>query len=276
MAKDKRPKAPPPTTTTTTTSTPAAPATTPSWPPFRPSLPVVDLTPEHLVQDKVVVLRSFFPRSLCRDYVSFLRELPLITTPGKPKRGDAVRVNDRFQIDDPKFADRLWTETGLKDVLANSDVARLWYVPSSTATWHPLKQDNAHGHLKRGGEVVGLNPNIRIYRYSPGQFFDAHCRCYTSDQVFVPPVLTKQLSRRRLQQSNPPNLNRRPTPSNNNLDPTPLPNLFGRRLVSPLIPHQSTPTLLNADSHAHPQHRRRNSLLPPRPALRQRGDRREP
>ena len=24
----------------------------------------------------------------------------------------------------------------------------------------------------RGGEVVGLNPSIRIYRYSKGQFFD--------------------------------------------------------------------------------------------------------
>jgi hypothetical protein len=32
-----------------------------------------------------------------------------------------------------------------------------------------------HGHF-RGGEVVGLNPNIRIYRYRPGQFFDAHCK----------------------------------------------------------------------------------------------------
>lgn len=28
----------------------------------------------------------------------------------------------------------------------------------------------------RGGEVVGLNPNIRIYRYSKGQYFDAHCK----------------------------------------------------------------------------------------------------
>ncbi len=146
MAKDKRPKAPPPTSTTTTTTAPAAPTTTPSWPAFRPSLPVVDLTPEHLVQDKVVVLRSFFPRSLCRDYVSFLRELPLITTPGKPKRGDAVRVNDRFQIDDPRFADRLWTETGLKNVLANQDVARLWYVPP-----HPFGQDYADGGEKGRG-----------------------------------------------------------------------------------------------------------------------------
>ena len=124
MAKDKRSKtaAPPPATT------PAIPATTPSWPPFKPSLPVVDLTLESLVKDKVVVLRSFFPRSLCKDYVSFLKELPLITTPGKPKRGDAVRVNDRYQIDDAKFAHRLWTETGLKEALAGKDVAQLWWV----------------------------------------------------------------------------------------------------------------------------------------------------
>lgn len=29
----------------------------------------------------------------------------------------------------------------------------------------------------RGGEVIGLNPNIRVYRYTKGQFFDAHCKC---------------------------------------------------------------------------------------------------
>ncbi|KAK4149284.1 putative prolyl 4-hydroxylase 4 [Chaetomidium leptoderma] len=153
MAKDKRSKAsgPPPPAANPTPTAAAAASTRPSWPPFKPALPVVDLTPESLVQDKVVVLRSFFPRSLCRDYVSFLRELPLITTPGKPKRGDAVRVNDRYQIDDPLFAQRLWTETGLKEVVLNKNVARLW-----------------------GGEVVGLNSNIRIYRYTAGQFFDAH------------------------------------------------------------------------------------------------------
>ncbi|KAL2198659.1 hypothetical protein P885DRAFT_67817 [Corynascus similis CBS 632.67] len=142
MAKDKRSKG----RTQPPYSTPASNTTTtarPSWPPFRPPLPVVDLTFESLVEDKVVVLRSFFPRSLCRDYVSFLRELPLVTTPGKPKRGEAVRVNDRFQIDDANFANRLWTETGLKEVLTGPDVSHLW-----------------------GGEVLGLNPNIRIYRYN--------------------------------------------------------------------------------------------------------------
>lgn len=129
MAKDKRSKAhaQPPSSTTTTTTTRTAKH---SWPPFKPPLPVVDLTLESLVEGKVIVLRSFFPRSLCRDYVSFLRELPLVTTPGKPKRGEAVRVNDRFQVDDARFADRLWTETGLKDVLASPDISHLWCVDS--------------------------------------------------------------------------------------------------------------------------------------------------
>ncbi|KAK0729749.1 hypothetical protein B0H67DRAFT_630322 [Lasiosphaeris hirsuta] len=136
----------------------AATNVTPAWPTFKPELPATDLALETVVPDKVVVFRSFFPRSLCRDYVSFLANLPLTTTPGKPKRGHAVRVNDRYQIDDATFADRLWSETGLKDAVLDPDLAHLWYLSLSTA----------------GGEVIGLNPNIRIYRYLKGHFFDAH------------------------------------------------------------------------------------------------------
>jgi hypothetical protein len=29
---------------------------------------------------------------------------------------------------------------------------------------------------RRGGEPIGLNPNIRVYRYSKGQYFDCHCK----------------------------------------------------------------------------------------------------
>lgn len=97
---------------------PAAPSTTPSWPPFKPSLPVVEpLAFDSVVPAKVVVARSFFPRSLCRTYVDFLARLPLITTPARPKRGEAVRQNDRFQVHDPAFASRLWRDTGLRDAL---------------------------------------------------------------------------------------------------------------------------------------------------------------
>jgi len=106
---------------------PDAPTTPPSWPPFKPPLPVSDLAVETLVEAKVVVIRNFFPRSLCRDLVSFLRTLPLVTTPGKPKRGEAVRVNDRYQIEDPAFARRLWLETGLNEaLLADDELTKLW------------------------------------------------------------------------------------------------------------------------------------------------------
>ncbi|OPB38503.1 hypothetical protein A0O28_0016090 [Trichoderma guizhouense] len=61
-------------------------------------------------------------------------------------------IINQFQIDDPAFALRLWETTGLKEViLENETIKDLW-----------------------GGEPVGLNPNIRIYRYSKGQYFDCH------------------------------------------------------------------------------------------------------
>jgi hypothetical protein len=106
----------------------------PSWPPFKPALPVLPLNPStHPDTSKIVLLENFFPRSLCRDYVSFFKTLPLQTTPGKPKRGEAVRVNDRFQVDDPRFAERLWSSTGLKEaILDNGELKELWLVQVRT------------------------------------------------------------------------------------------------------------------------------------------------
>ncbi|KAI1851992.1 hypothetical protein JX266_002845 [Neoarthrinium moseri] len=143
---------------------PIAATQRPDWPPFKPPLPVTNLglePPVSAFEDKIQVVRAFFPRSLCRDYVTFLQGLPLTTTPGQPKRGEAVRVNDRFQVDDFQFAQRLWLETGLKDLILQDSAEHLW-----------------------GGKVVGLNPNIRVYRYSAGQFFDAHYDDF--NQVILP------------------------------------------------------------------------------------------
>jgi hypothetical protein len=126
----------------------------PNWPALQPLVPPSDLSLETLVEDQIVLIRNLWTSKLCKDYVAFLSSLPLMTTPGKPKRGEAVRVNDRFQIDDPLFAERMWSGTALKElVLGCEDGKRLW-----------------------GGDVLGLNPNIRIYRYRPGQFFAQHCR----------------------------------------------------------------------------------------------------
>jgi hypothetical protein len=81
----------------------------------------------HSDTSKIVLLNNFFPRSLCRDYVAFFKTLPLQTTPGKPKRGEAVRVNDRYQVDDAAFAERLWEMTGLRDaIMEDESLKELW------------------------------------------------------------------------------------------------------------------------------------------------------
>lgn len=107
----------------------AAAAQPPNWPPFKPALPVVQLNleaPAPGLEEKIILVRNFWPKNLCRDYVNFLKTLPLTTTPGKPKRGEAVRVNDRFQVDDFRFSQRLWLETGLKDALLEESFSHLW------------------------------------------------------------------------------------------------------------------------------------------------------
>jgi hypothetical protein len=125
-------------------------------------VPESDLSLCHVLANQIITVPHFFTARLCKDYVSFLASLPLTTTPGRPKRGDAVRVNDRFQIDDPDFAERLWSQTALKNLVLgiNEDGT--------------LGLTDAERKELWGGHVVGLNPNIRIYRYAKGQFFDQH------------------------------------------------------------------------------------------------------
>jgi hypothetical protein len=153
------------------TSTKATPSTQPvqkppNWPAFTPLIPEADLALQEVLPDQIVTIPNFWTATLSKTYVNFLSSLPLTTTPGKPKKGDAVRVNDRFQIHDPAFAERLWSETALKSLV------------TGTAEEGALNLDDAERKELWGGEVVGLNPNIRIYRYSKGQFFDQHCMSF--------------------------------------------------------------------------------------------------
>ncbi|KAI7155062.1 hypothetical protein KC343_g16438 [Hortaea werneckii] len=134
---------------------------TPNWPPMQPLVPASDLYLTDLLPDQIITIPHFWTTTLCKAYVNFLASLALTTTPGKPKKGDAVRVNDRFQIDDPLFAERLWSGTALKELVT-----------------HPVVDGEALDETATrklwGGDVLGLNSNIRIYRYSAGQFFDQH------------------------------------------------------------------------------------------------------
>lgn len=106
-----------------TQPSPAPTTGPPSWPPIKHALPL-HAEPHPAAPDKILLVPNFFPPSLCRTYLSFVRGLSLATTPGKPKRGDAVRVNDRFQVDDEAFAARLFD--GIKGVLRDPQFAHLW------------------------------------------------------------------------------------------------------------------------------------------------------
>ena len=93
----------------------------PDWPPLKPLLPSTDLSLTTLIPSQIMLIRNFFTSKLCTNYVSFLKNLPLTTTPGKPKKGDALRFNDRFQVLDEAFANRLWLETGLKELVCGQE-----------------------------------------------------------------------------------------------------------------------------------------------------------
>jgi hypothetical protein len=149
------------------------PKTSPNWPPLRPLLPAADLSLTPLLTNQIYLIRNFLPGTLCKSYVSFLASLPLTTTPGKPKKDEALRVNDRFQIDDSRFAEMLWGTTALKELVTTRFAEEEDDEEDRTSLPAELVE---RAHQLWGGEPLGLNPNIRIYRYSTGQFFGQHCK----------------------------------------------------------------------------------------------------
>ncbi|CAA7391822.1 unnamed protein product [Spirodela intermedia] len=64
-----------------------------------------------------------------------------------PARGEAYRDNDRISLNDPELAKCIW-ESGLDKVFSSIKL--------------------------QGRSAVGLNPNIRFYRYKVGQRFGRH------------------------------------------------------------------------------------------------------
>ncbi|CAD6577269.1 MAG: hypothetical protein ASARMPRED_008195 [Alectoria sarmentosa] len=126
----------------------------PNWPALQPLLPTTDLALETLLEDQIILIRHLFTSTLCKKYVSFLSSLPLITTPAEPKEGEAIRVNDRIQFDDPAFAEQLWGSTGLGSLISGS---------AENGDSDGLTHEGAKKLW--GGEICGLNSRIRIYRY---------------------------------------------------------------------------------------------------------------
>lgn len=93
-----------------------------------------------------------------------------------------MRVNDRFQIEDARFAEMLWSGTAMRE-LVTTRFGEIYN--EDTGEVEDGDGPGTSGELAQlakqtwGGDVLGLNPNIRIYRYSKGQFFAQHCMSNT-------------------------------------------------------------------------------------------------
>ncbi|KAG9286420.1 hypothetical protein G9A89_014586 [Geosiphon pyriformis] len=115
-----------------------------------------ELETKILVLNQIVSITSFFSLKECTNFIDFIDQfIPLKAANPTliPKKGEAYRDNDRFSVEDRSFAETLYAITGLSKMIFS-------LIPCNSS--------------KTVKTVVGLNPNIRIYRYSPGQKFGPH------------------------------------------------------------------------------------------------------
>jgi hypothetical protein len=120
-----------------------APFTQLNWPTIPPPSSSLSLT--SLSSLGLLLIDNLFPPALRRHFITFIDNLSL-DPPRAPKRGEAERRNERFQVQDDAFAERLWRDSGLSKVC-----------------------EGIEG--RNGRKPCGLNGNIRIYRYPEGSFF---------------------------------------------------------------------------------------------------------
>ncbi|KAF9614789.1 hypothetical protein IFM89_020643 [Coptis chinensis] len=102
----------------------------------------------HLKDAHLFTVPNFFTSAESRAFVEVAESIGF-THQGSlgPLKGEAYRDNDRIAVNDPVLAETIW-ESGLKKLFADITI--------------------------RNKVAVGLNPNIRFYRYKVGQRFGRH------------------------------------------------------------------------------------------------------
>ena len=107
---------------------------------------------ESLRGEEAFVVRGCLSEAESRSFVEFADRMGWKHQSSRgPKYGEAFRDNDRVQVHSPEIAALLW-ECGLG------------------RAFEATVREGALG----GARVVGLNPNIRLYRYERGQQFGRH------------------------------------------------------------------------------------------------------
>lgn len=137
----------------------------------------------HIVEDmpgQIYTIPGFFSAKTCDDLIAwFSKELAagksakvaFATTQLPPRKDYAARVNDRAVLVDRLATRALWKQ--LRSVLKAENV--------------PYGDPNDVPGREEFDGCVGLNENLRIYRYCPGHYFGSHYDDSVAVDVEVPP-----------------------------------------------------------------------------------------
>lgn len=116
--------------------------------------------PETVVPGQIITINKFFSPELCQELISsFEKGINLETTPLRKLKEYAVRVNDRWSTTDYESSQKLWQY--LKQLLIQEN--EYGYEDPETAA---IKRDFE--------QAIGLNPQLRVYRYRKGHHFGQH------------------------------------------------------------------------------------------------------
>ncbi|XP_034711384.1 uncharacterized protein LOC117933911 [Vitis riparia] len=115
------------------------------WPLIKPKS---NLQVTHLKDSHLFTVQNFFTSAESKAFVKIAESMGF-THQGSlgPTKGEAYRDNDRTSVNDPVLAYTIW-QSGLNKLFSDIKI--------------------------RGKVAVGLNPNIRFYRYKVGQRFGRH------------------------------------------------------------------------------------------------------
>ncbi|KAI0797706.1 hypothetical protein C8Q75DRAFT_15510 [Abortiporus biennis] len=107
------------------------------------------------LQDQILIIQNLFNPEECKQFIKLIESLPLEITP-PAKRGEADRVNHRLRINSSQFAQSLFT------IL--SPHLPQFPPPPNLRSRQEVSPRSAHS----------LNSNIRLYKYTTGQYFGPH------------------------------------------------------------------------------------------------------
>ncbi|KAK4280422.1 hypothetical protein QN277_012049 [Acacia crassicarpa] len=115
------------------------------WPVIKPKK---NLQITRFKDSDLFTVQSFFSSAESKEFIKVAEAIGFSHQGSLgPAKGEAYRDNDRISVHDPVLTNSIW-ESGLSKIFSDIRI--------------------------RGKVAVGLNPNIRFYRYKVGQWFGRH------------------------------------------------------------------------------------------------------